>query len=358
MTLSFQYTQQLSDFELDASGSLPEGEICGLFGANASGKTTLLRRLAGIADTKEKGSLQLNEQIIEDSTECLPAWKRPLTYLSQRPQLLPHLSVRKNIEFAQARAQSEAVVELEELYQRFKIKHLLDSSVNKLSGGEQQRVVLVRALVSSRPWLLMDEPFSAIAESSRFELLSELKRYVRQSKQSVLMVSHDRRELAQICDYLMIIESGKIVAEGPFMTLATELDQSFAEQSHALSIMEGILTEEQDGDLRCVDVSGQSIWTRVEGGRVNESCRIHIPANEISISLEPLQNTSMLNHLKGEIIEIGDPQSGHRLVKIHAVEHNLLINLTERSINNLNLSVGLNCYCHFKAVAGYALDDE
>ena len=358
MTLSFHFTQKLSDFLLDASGKLPEGEICGLFGTNASGKTSLLRCLAGISDARGEGSLKLNDQVIEDSKDFMPAWKRPLTYLSQRPQLLPHLSVRKNIEFAHARATSEAVVALEELYQRFKIKHLLDASVQKLSGGELQRVVLVRALASARPWLLMDEPFSAIAESSRFELLSELKRYVRQSKQSVFMVSHDRRELAQVCDYLMIIESGQIVAEGPFMELATELGQSFAEQSHALSIMEGILTEEQDGDLRCVDVAGQSIWTRVEGGRVNESCRIHIPANEISISLKPLENTSMLNHLAGEIIEIGESHAGHRLVKIKAAEHQLLINLTERSINNLNLNVGLNCYCHFKAVAGYAHDDE
>ena len=211
--IRFDYSYHLGDFTIEANGEFPLTGITALFGDSGCGKSTLLRLITGLEDTAS-GTLLIDGMVIQNEHRCFPSWERDLGYVPQKSALFPHLTVAQNLQYAEKRQHSKKYNwSKQQLIEHFGIGNLLQRLPEQLSGGQQQRVAIVRALLSHPRCLLLDEPVSALDEKSRFDLLARLQALIDSNPFSIIYVSHDRREVAELADYILIMDNGKIVAQ-------------------------------------------------------------------------------------------------------------------------------------------------
>lgn len=201
-------------FLLDrVSLTVPTGGCHAVVGATGSGKSLLLESIIGFRRPRG-GSILLGGRDITS----LPVEARGMSYVPQDLALFPHLTVRENILFgARVRGISDGghATLIESLVELAGIGSLLDRSVANLSGGERQRVALVRALATGNRFLLLDEPFSALHEGLRRELLFVLKELQKTQALTVLMVTHDTEEAFFMGDTMTVLLGGVVRQRGP-----------------------------------------------------------------------------------------------------------------------------------------------
>ncbi len=198
---------------LEATLEAERGEWVALFGASGAGKTTLLRMLAGLT-APDTGRVTVDGQTWFDSGSrtCVPVRKRRVGFVFQDYALFPNMTVRGNIEFAQGRRRNPAHVN--ELLEAVGLGSLHDRKPEHLSGGQQQRVALARALAARPQVLLLDEPLSALDSSSRRGLQQLLLSLRQRSRPTLFLVSHDLAEVMRLADRVLVMERGRITAQG------------------------------------------------------------------------------------------------------------------------------------------------
>ena len=203
MTLNLSGTVCIGSFTLRTEVSA-ENEIIAITGANGVGKTTLLRLLAGIVNLTT-GSLLIDGVTYDDATTDIfvPANRRGVSMVFQNETLLPFLSVRDNIAFplrmsGMSRSKSREVAK--EAISSHGLSKLADLMPNDLSGGQAQRVALVRAFINTPKIILLDEPLSALDENARPELRKFLREKMSEISGYKFVVTHDRQDVEQICD--------------------------------------------------------------------------------------------------------------------------------------------------------------
>jgi molybdate transport system ATP-binding protein len=194
-------------FTLDAAFSVPAQGVTAIWGPSGSGKTTLLRAIAGL--TRLEGHVRIGKDIWQDDRSFVPVHKRRVGYVFQEASLLPHLSVRGNLDFALKRNGGQAVDE--RLIERLELGGLLHRSIGKLSGGERQRVALARTLMSAPEILLMDEPLSSLDSDAKAEIVPMIASLSRETGLPVLYVSHDAYEVERLADRTLRISKGRII---------------------------------------------------------------------------------------------------------------------------------------------------
>jgi molybdate transport system ATP-binding protein len=203
-----------------------------LFGPSGSGKTTLLRTIAGFVKP-ESGRIIYGTNTLSDRTASifmLPHL-RPVRTATQNARLFPHRTVEQNLLFGAgwpSKPQDRLQI-ANDAMTRFDIAHLANQFPHQLSGGEQQRAAVARALVSAttfegpcQPLLLLDEPFSGLGTAMRDKLLAELKAWVTQWKIPVLSVTHDIAEAFQLEAEVIKIEDGQVIQQGPAEVVLAE----------------------------------------------------------------------------------------------------------------------------------------
>ena len=203
MTLNLSGTVCIGSFTLRTEMSA-ENEIIAITGANGVGKTTLLRLLAGIVNLTT-GSLLIDGVTYDDATTDIfvPADRRGVSMVFQNETLLPFLSVCDNIAFplrmsGMSRSQSREVAR--DAISSHGLSKLADLMPNDLSGGQAQRVALVRAFINTPKIILLDEPLSALDENARPELRKFLREKMSEISGYKFVVTHDRQDVEQICD--------------------------------------------------------------------------------------------------------------------------------------------------------------
>ena len=200
----------------DLSFDLRQGEIASLLGPSGCGKTTLLRAIAGLIQPTS-GTIRFGSQLVGVSSVVLPPNKRGTGYVPQQGALFPHLNVAKNISFGLDR----------ELYTKKQISEITEEMINliglpgfenrlpsQLSGGQQTRVALARALAIKPKLILLDEPFSALDAVLRDELRSEVVGLLRKLGSTAILVTHDREEALVSSDRVILMRSGRVVQDG------------------------------------------------------------------------------------------------------------------------------------------------
>jgi molybdate transport system ATP-binding protein len=222
--------------------SLPPRGVTALFGASGVGKTSCLRMIAGL-DPAARGVLSLNGQIWQDSRQriFLPPHRRRIGYVTQEPGLFDHLDVRGNLDFAARRAGRKADGARDDLIEQFGLKALLTRRVGSLSGGERQRVAIVRALLSDPALLLFDEPLTGLDDVARQGLLELLERVIAHLSAPVLYVTHAIDEVARLADHIVVLDQGKVSAQGPLSTTVTRLDLPPALIEAAGAVVDGVV---------------------------------------------------------------------------------------------------------------------
>ncbi|GAB3536317.1 ABC transporter ATP-binding protein [Arthrobacter tecti] len=201
----------------DISLSVPASSCVALLGASGSGKSTLLRIASGL-DSPSRGT------VLVDGTDVggVPAELRGIALVFQKPLLFPHLSVVDNVAFSArmsgvsrryARAQAKEFLELVQLgdYAR--------RMPGQLSGGQEQRVSLARALAANPRILLLDEPFSSLDSRLKDDMYELLDRIRSQLEPTIVLVTHDRREASVLADTIAVLDEGTILQHGPVSEL-------------------------------------------------------------------------------------------------------------------------------------------
>ncbi|WP_373211484.1 sulfate/molybdate ABC transporter ATP-binding protein [Holdemanella biformis] len=209
--LEVQIYKKLAEFDLDISFQVDDN-ILGLMGASGSGKSMTLKCIAGI-ETPDQGRIVLNNRVLFDSEKKInvPIQKRNVGYMFQSYALFPNMNVYENISVGlRARKVKDVDIVVQKVMQQFRIFELASRYPKQLSGGQRQRVALARLIAYEPDVLLLDEPFSALDEDLKKDLLQELKSELQISKQ-VIFVSHDKEEVNYLCDLKYKIKQGEII---------------------------------------------------------------------------------------------------------------------------------------------------
>ena len=340
-------------FTLDVDFALPVQGITAIFGHSGSGKTTLLRCVAGLEKAPE-GSLSVGQQIWQDETQFLPTHRRSIGYVFQEASLFEHLTARQNIEFATKRASTKASPEFyQNVIETLGIAQVLDRYPEQLSGGEQQRVAIARALLIQPQLLLMDEPLASLDYARKQEILACLERVQQQFNTPILYVSHSMDEVARLADHTLVMEKGRIIAQGTPSEVFSRIDLPFPQQEDIGVVLNGsIIERDSEWHLSKVALSDAHLWVRDGGDAVAQPIRLRILAKDVSLALQAHQDTSIANRLHGKVSDIVDDKDPAMvLVKVEVTKDMLIARVTKRSIVHLNLSVGSEVWAQVKSVA-------
>ena len=200
----------------DLSFSLKEGQIAALLGPSGCGKTTLLRSIAGLIQPAA-GTIRFGKQLVSLSSLVMPSHKRKIGYVPQEGALFPHLTISENIAFGLDKSiftKDQIRQTTKEMLQLIDLQGYESRMPNELSGGQQTRVALARALAIKPAIVLLDEPFSALDAELRGDLRSDVIQLLRSQNTTAILVTHDREEALVSADIVALMRDGQIVQQG------------------------------------------------------------------------------------------------------------------------------------------------
>ncbi len=350
-------------FCLDIDLHLPAAGITVLFGASGSGKTTVLRCVAGLESASE-ARVVIGGQTWQDSASGarLPTWQRPLGYVFQEASLFEHLDVRANLAFGLRRVRAPGGAQaLQEAIDLLGIGHLLERRPQQLSGGERQRVAIARALATQPRLLLLDEPLSALDAARRQEILPWLEKLRDQTRLPMLYVTHSADEMARLADTLVLMDQGRALACGPVgdVLLRTEL-AVLPEDERGVLLQGRVIERDERWRLARVGFAGGSIWVRDAGLPLGRKVRVRVLARDVSVALQRPQATSVQNLLPATVqaVQADLRQGAQVLVRLACSEGTddaghamLLARITARAAHELALAPGMRAWAQVKAAA-------
>lgn len=192
---------------------ISEGEVVALLGPSGCGKTTLLRLIAGL-ETPDEGEISIAGKRVSSAARIIVSPPdRNVGFVFQDLALWPHLNVAGNLDFVlRARGWKKHArrLRIEEVLRLVRIELLAQRYPSQLSGGEQQRTAIARALVARSQLLLLDEPLSNLDADLKVTLLQELSALQQELKVTTLYVTHDRAEAATLAHRIALMKRGRI----------------------------------------------------------------------------------------------------------------------------------------------------
>jgi molybdate transport system ATP-binding protein len=209
---------RLGALDLDAKIAVADGEVVAIVGPNGSGKTSVMRALAGLVPLSG-GRIVLDDEVLEDPSRQLrvPAERRPVGFVFQDYLLFPHMSALENVAFglrSRGMPRAQARDRAREWLERMGLASHMAARPRALSGGQAQRVALARALATDPRLLLLDEPTAALDAGAKVELRREIRRHLATFSGARLLVTHDPLEAATMADRLVVLEAGRMVQVG------------------------------------------------------------------------------------------------------------------------------------------------
>ncbi|MEQ9259065.1 MAG: ABC transporter ATP-binding protein [Roseovarius sp.] len=197
----------------DVSLKVQPGQVTCLLGPSGCGKSTTLRMIAGV-EMQDSGEIWVDGRLICDTVYRLPPEERHIGLMFQDFALFPHLNVADNVGFGLAGGKPEKARRVGELLERVGLAGYERAYPHELSGGEQQRVALSRALAPRPSIMLMDEPFSGLDNRLRDGIRDETIDILREAGTAVLLVTHEPDEAMRMADTIALMRKGRIVQEG------------------------------------------------------------------------------------------------------------------------------------------------
>jgi molybdate transport system ATP-binding protein len=223
MEVRMAVRKSFGDFTLDTDFAVT-GDQVGVFGESGGGKSTLVGLLAGLV-IADRGEIFLDGECLFSSSRGINVapQQRRVGIVFQQPSLFPHLSVESNLLYGYKRCEPRhRKIDLAALVSVLKLEGLLQRGVNKLSGGEKQRVALGRAILANPRLLLMDEPLSALDDSLKFQIIQYLKSASEQFGIPYLFISHSLLEIRLMTEQVLSVSGGRVIGQATPEQLARE----------------------------------------------------------------------------------------------------------------------------------------
>ncbi len=357
MNLDFDVTLKYDNFSLQCKHSLNLPGITGILGHSGSGKTSLLRIIAGL-NKQAKGEVIFNGNVLQNSekNKFKNADLRRISFVFQDARLFPHLSVLGNLEFAAARCQQPTLT-VEEVIELTHIGSLTKQHVEQLSAGEKQRVAIARALLAEPELLLLDEPLSALDNKARREMVRLLRDINQRLKLPMLYVSHSIIEIQQLAEHVLVMAAGDIIQHGHVHQVINNLNNNISDEfSSQTSLTLQIKQHLVNFGLTQLDFPGSNsaivkLYSNLQNQPLNTLLRCYILAGDISITRNKPELTSIMNTLTGNITEIDRLSKNSALIKVDVLQQLFSVNISRYSVEHLRLQVGEQVCIQFKANA-------
>lgn len=317
-----------------------QGEYFTILGPTGAGKTLLLEVIAGF-HLPDKGEIWINDKNV---TEFLPE-QRKVGFVYQDYSLFPHLNVEKNIGFGlrlKKISNHESNKRIKHAMNLLGLSHLSKRLPKTLSGGEQQKVALARAIVLDPDVLLLDEPLSALDVPTQERLRGELKELHKKSGITTIHVTHDHVEAILLGDKIGVLSDGKLIQVGKPDEIFRKPKSEFVAKFVGVENIFSGKSELKKGLAR-IDIRNVLIEavTQKEG-----KVKVCIRPEDIILSKRPIKSSGR-NMLKGKITEISDRGT---IVKLKVdVGRELAVIITKRSFLDMKLKIGSEVYAAFKA---------
>lgn len=352
MKLELDCTHQLSNLELAVHTTVTLEGITGLFGQSGAGKTTLLRIIAGL-ETHARGRIVFGEAIWQDHIApgiFVPPHQRRIGYVFQDTRLFAHLSVEGNLRYGLQRRQG--VIKYDDVVAALDLAPMLGLRTSSLSGGEQQRVAIGRALLSQPRLLLMDEPVSALDMPRRQEVLKYLQKLPEIFSVPIIYVTHAIEEIAQLASSVIVLSNGQVSRSGTVTEIFGDTDLSGLTGQSGSLLQATVIGHDQQYQHSVLVVAGQHIVIPGTGHPAGSTVRLHINARDVSIALKQPEHISIRNILAATITGIIDkPGSSYVEVQLDLNGSRLRSRITRLAAVDLNLRTGQKVFALIKGVS-------
>jgi molybdate transport system ATP-binding protein len=352
MTLSARVQARLStQFRLDVDLHVAPG-ITMIFGRSGSGKSTLLRTIAGLV-RPDAGRVAIDEEVWFDAAAGVdvPVRRRRVGFVFQQLALFPHMTAAENIGYGIARlSAAERTVRVDGVARSFGIERKLADKPDALSGGERQRVALARALVTEPSILLLDEPLSALDHATQSRIMADLRTWTGTHHIPVLYVTHSHRELFALGEQVIVIDEGRVIAEGaPHAVLDEPAHEALAQLAGFENYCDGAIEERRPdaGTMRVrLAESGLHLEVPLTGGTLAMPVRIAIRAADIMLATEEPRGLSARNVLPGRIGAL--TREGVVVIAVIDAGEQLIAHLSPLACESLALRQGSNVWAIIK----------
>lgn len=339
---------------LDITFRVEPGELLALVGHSGSGKTTLLRTIAGLwrpeaARVQVNGSLWLDTAAgVNQPTHC-----RRVGVVFQNYALFPHLSAAENVAAAMAHLpRSERTAEAQRLLELVNLHGLGRRKPAELSGGEQQRVAVARALARRPEALLLDEPFSAVDRGTREKLYGEIMALRAHLAMPAVLVTHDMNEAQMLADRMVVIDGGRMVAEGSTGSVMSDPKalRAMGVREAAAMVPATVDSHDTDGMTR-LRTSAGPLWLPRVNAEAGTRVRVRIMAHEVILARSRPEGLSAQNILPARIVDLQPGDGPAVLIRLALGEDRILARVTRRAATSLNLQVGDEIYAVLKSMS-------
>lgn len=352
MMLSVSITHDFGSFQLDAAFDAPAG-VTALFGRSGAGKTSIVNAVAGLM-RPARGQISVDGRVLVDTTRgvFVPPHQRRIGYVFQEGRLFPHLTVLQNITYGRWFAgKAGSPGDLDDIVALLDIGSLMGRRPGGLSGGEKQRVALARAILSRPGFLLMDEPLAALDDARKSEILPYLERLRDETRLPILYVSHSVAEVARLATTVVLIEAGRVTAQGPAAVVLSDPAASAAlgRQDTGAILTARVQAHEADGLSRLACGAGD-LWVSRIDAAVGTTLRVRILAQDVMIARMRPTAISALNVLPCRVQSVTASSGPDVLVQLAIGSDMLLARVTQRSATALDLVAEAQVFAIIKAV--------
>lgn len=344
--------RRVGDFRLDVAFANGSG-ITALFGRSGSGKSMTLGLIAGLA-RPDRGRVTLDGTVLLDTSARVnvPVHRRRIGLVFQDAQLFPHLSVRQNLRFGRWFAPRDARhVDFDAVVETLGLASLLARRPSRLSGGERQRVAIGRALLAAPRLLLFDEPLASLDRARKLEILPLVERLRDEFAIPIVYVSHAQEEVVRLATKVVVIDKGRVVAQGGPADVLRGLAQE-EPRFGRVSVVEATVgpTDPTYGLTALRHPSG-TLWVAGPAGPIGRKVRTLVRATDVSLAPGDVGPISIRSQLAGTVREIATegPLAATEIALDGGGALTALV--TRQAIDALDLSVGSRVRALVKSVA-------
>lgn len=345
MSAEVAIRQRQGEFLLDVAFTAASGGITALFGPSGAGKTSIVHALAGLTRPTQ-GRIVLEGRTVLDTEAGIfvPPEKRRVGLVFQDTRLFPHMNVEKNLLFGWRRSAARASgAEISRIIALLGLEPLLLRAPKYLSGGEKSRVALGRALLASPDILLLDEPLASLDAARRADILPWLERLRDIAQIPIFYVSHALEEVARLADRVVLLEAGRVTAEGSVFDLLAGLGAEKPLGAVLEATVAGF-----DGGLSLLAFDGGSLLV-AEAGEKGKRLRLRIGADDILVAREAPRAISANNILPVTVSEVRLEGARAEVVMQCGVVR-LVARVTTASVQRLALAAGVSAFAVIKSV--------
>ncbi len=353
MSLALDLEVPLAPFTLSLRWESRE-RFLGIFGHSGAGKTTILEAIAGTSRSA-RGAVRVDDRVLLDTRRGirLAPEERGVGYVPQDGLLFPHLDVIGNVRFGAARAARSVGRPLppERVLAVLELTGMESRTLAGLSGGERRRVALARALCSGPGLLLLDEPLAGLDAPLKRRILPYLLRVRDEFGIPTVFVSHDPGEVSLLCDEVLVLEKGSVLASGPPAAVFSRPEVfAIAREEGFENVLTGTILDAGDGSST-LELHPSVTMTLPAALPRGSHVTIGLRAEDVIVALDRPTGLSAQNALPAVVREVRDGDPVLLVAEVHGAGASVVVTVTRQAVEQLSLRAGLPVHLVSKAQA-------